>query len=126
LYSDKIVSQHFAGSSETMRWPKLGHHSKSPIEPAHTAADIFKPKERKGTLVTGGGHRDPERGIPMSLEHSKSTLAQCKATTASGHQCKAKPHKDGLCFFHSDPQRAAELGHKSAPCPAICAVVGKE
>jgi hypothetical protein len=32
--------------------------------------------------------------------------------TASGHRCKAKPHKDGLCFFHSDPQRAAELGRK--------------
>ena len=39
-------------------------------------------------------------------------LVQCKATTSSGDRCKAKPHKDGLCFFHSDPQKAAELGQK--------------
>lgn len=48
----------------------------------------------------------------MPLKRSKATLAQCKAMTASGQQCKAKPHKNGLCFFHSDPQRAAELGRK--------------
>ena len=48
----------------------------------------------------------------MPLKHSKPTLAQCKATTSSGKPCRAKPHKDGLCFFHSDPQRAAELGRK--------------
>jgi general stress protein YciG len=39
-------------------------------------------------------------------------LAQCKATTSSGGRCKAKPHKHGLCFFHSDPKKAAELGRK--------------
>jgi len=39
-------------------------------------------------------------------------LVQCKATTSSGNRCKAKPHKDGLCFFHSDPKKAAELGRK--------------
>jgi general stress protein YciG len=48
----------------------------------------------------------------MPLKHSKPTLAQCKATTASGKLCRAKPHKNGLCFFHSDPQKAAELGRK--------------
>ena len=48
----------------------------------------------------------------MPLKRSKPTLAQCKATTSSGARCKAKPHKDGLCFFHSDPKRAAELGRK--------------
>jgi general stress protein YciG len=48
----------------------------------------------------------------MPLKRSKPTLAQCKATTSSGARCKAKPHKDGLCFFHSDPKKAAELGRK--------------
>ena len=48
----------------------------------------------------------------MPLKRSKPTLAQCKATTSSGGRCKARPHKDGLCFFHSDPKRAAELGRK--------------
>src|SRR5208283_492976 len=48
----------------------------------------------------------------MSLNRSKPILAQCKATTSSGARCKAKPHKNGLCFFHSDPKKAAELGRK--------------
>jgi Stress-induced bacterial acidophilic repeat motif len=54
----------------------------------------------------------PAGGIPMPLKRSKPASAQSKAITASGDQCKAKPHKDSLCFFHSDPQRAAELGRK--------------
>ena len=48
----------------------------------------------------------------MPIKRSKPILVQCKATTSSGKRCKAKPHKDGLCFFHSDPKRAAELGRK--------------
>ena len=56
----------------------------------------------------------------MPLKRSKPTLAQCKATTSSGGRCKAKPHKDGLCFFHSDPKRAADptrvsVRRKTAP-----------
>jgi hypothetical protein len=48
----------------------------------------------------------------MPFKHSKPALVQCKATTSSGGRCKAKPHKDNLCFFHSDPKKAAELGRK--------------
>jgi Family of unknown function (DUF5763)/Stress-induced bacterial acidophilic repeat motif len=48
----------------------------------------------------------------MPLKRSKPTPAQCRATTSSGERCKAKPHKDNLCFFHSDPKKAAELGRK--------------
>ena len=48
----------------------------------------------------------------MPLNPSKPTPAQCKATASSGVRCKAKPHKDGLCFFHFDPRKAAELGRK--------------
>jgi hypothetical protein len=51
-----------------------------------------------------------EEGIPMPLKRLKPPLAHCKATTSSGKPCRAKPHKGGLCFFHSDPQKAAELG----------------
>ncbi len=53
-----------------------------------------------------------EEVSPMPLRRSKPTLALCKATTSSGARCKAKPHKDGLCSFHSDPKKAAELGRK--------------
>jgi general stress protein YciG len=48
----------------------------------------------------------------MSLKRSEPTPVQCKATTSSGERCKAKPHKDNLCFFHSDPKKAAEVGRK--------------
>src|ERR1035441_2267011 len=48
----------------------------------------------------------------MPLKRLKPPLAHCKATTSSGKPCRAKPHKGGLCFFHSDPQKAAELGQK--------------
>jgi general stress protein YciG len=51
-------------------------------------------------------------GTPMPLKRSKPILVQCKATTSSGERCKAKPHKDGFCFFHCDPKKAAELGRK--------------
>ena len=48
----------------------------------------------------------------MPLKRSKPLLAQCKATTSSGEPCRAKPHKEGLCFFHFDPKKAAEPGRK--------------
>ena len=48
----------------------------------------------------------------MPDKRSKALPVQCKAIAASGERCKAKPHKKGLCFFHSDPARAAELGRK--------------
>ena len=48
----------------------------------------------------------------MPLKRLKPPLAHCKATTSSGKSCRAKPHKEGLCFFHSDPKKAAELGQK--------------
>ena len=55
----------------------------------------------------------------MPLKRSKPLLAQCKATTSSGERCKAKPHKEGLCFFHSDPKKAAELGRKGGRRRAV-------
>ena len=48
----------------------------------------------------------------MPVKRSNTKHVQCKATTSSGARWKAKPHKDGLCFFHSDPKKAAELDRK--------------
>lgn len=36
----------------------------------------------------------------------------CKAKTKAGKACKAVAVKQGLCAFHEDPQRAAQLGRK--------------
>ena len=55
----------------------------------------------------------------MPLKRSKPHPAQCKATTPSGEPCRAKPHKEGLCFFHSDPKKAAELGRKGGRRRAV-------
>jgi hypothetical protein len=34
----------------------------------------------------------------------------CRAKTKAGKPCKASPVEKGLCAFHADPNRAAELG----------------
>jgi hypothetical protein len=34
----------------------------------------------------------------------------CKAKTKSGKPCKAAATEGGLCFFHANPDKAAELG----------------
>jgi hypothetical protein len=34
----------------------------------------------------------------------------CRAKTKAGKPCKASPVERGLCAFHVDPKRAAELG----------------
>ena len=34
----------------------------------------------------------------------------CRAKTKAGKLCKASPVERGLCAFHADPKRAAELG----------------
>lgn len=34
---------------------------------------------------------------------------RCNATTKSGEQCKAYPHKDGKCYYHADPDTPRRL-----------------
>ena len=34
----------------------------------------------------------------------------CRAKTKAGKPCKASPAERGLCAFHANPKRAAELG----------------
>jgi hypothetical protein len=36
--------------------------------------------------------------------------ARCQATAKSGKPCAAAPMGGGLCFFHANPNKAAELG----------------
>src|SRR5271157_5344120 len=50
----------------------------------------------------------------MPLKRSKPTLAQCEATTSSGARCKAKPHKNGLCFFQQFGEFVAAAGAAQA------------
>src|SRR5436305_11653631 len=50
----------------------------------------------------------------------------CRAKTKAGKACKATAVKRGLCAFHADPKRAAQLGRMggrknrrySSPCTA--------
>ena len=35
---------------------------------------------------------------------------RCKGMTRKGRQCRAAPTEGGLCFFHANPDKAAELG----------------
>ena len=55
---------------------------------------------------------DEKGRAPTQAKHSSDTPAQCKAVKVSGERCKARPYRDGLCFFHFDPSRAAVLGRK--------------
>ena len=36
--------------------------------------------------------------------------AKCRAMTKAGKRCSAYATKGGLCFFHANPNKAAELG----------------
>lgn len=40
----------------------------------------------------------------------KKRDTRCKAIAKSGKPCRAAATKSGLCFFHGDPNKAAELG----------------
>jgi hypothetical protein len=42
------------------------------------------------------------------MNYSKNS--QCQATTKTGMCCRAAATATGFCFFHSNPNRAAELG----------------
>jgi hypothetical protein len=44
------------------------------------------------------------------MEKRKTNL--CKAKTAEGRPCRAAATATGLCFFHSNPNLASELGRK--------------
>src|SRR3989442_14316396 len=37
---------------------------------------------------------------------------RCRATTKAGEPCPVAATASGLCFLHSDPKRAAEMGRR--------------
>jgi hypothetical protein len=43
----------------------------------------------------------------MTLQNSNS---RCQGQTKSGNPCRAAATAGGLCFFHANPYKAAELG----------------
>jgi hypothetical protein len=40
----------------------------------------------------------------------KSSSSRCKANTKGGRPCRAAATEGGLCFFHANPNKAAEFG----------------
>lgn len=46
----------------------------------------------------------------MKPGSAKTTSKHCRAKTKAGEPCKAPAAEGGLCAFHSDPKRAAQLG----------------
>jgi hypothetical protein len=43
---------------------------------------------------------------------AKRSATHCKARTNAGKSCRAAATAGGLCFFHANPNKAAELGRK--------------
>jgi hypothetical protein len=50
--------------------------------------------------------------LPEKKENMRSQPngTRCKARTKSGKPCRAAATEGGLCFFHANPSKAAELG----------------
>ena len=40
----------------------------------------------------------------------KSRDSRCRGRNKSGEACRAAPTEGGLCYFHANPDKAAELG----------------
>ena len=47
---------------------------------------------------------------PLQLESSRTARKRCKGVTKSGEPCTAWAREGGLCYFHANPNKAAELG----------------
>lgn len=50
-----------------------------------------------------------ERGHKRQM-NNKQKDKRCRGKTTAGKPCRAAATDGGLCFFHSNPQKAAELG----------------
>jgi hypothetical protein len=46
----------------------------------------------------------------MGKEPEMAVTGRCRAVTKAGKPCKAAATGGGLCFFHANPAKAAELG----------------
>jgi hypothetical protein len=67
--------------------------------------------------------------------HPKNANSRCQGKTKSGKPCRAAATEGGLCFFHANPKKAAELGRiggrtkgyvqdTSEPLPELDTVTG--
>jgi hypothetical protein len=68
---------------------------------------------------------------PIEQDFDQDDDQRCKAHTKQGKPCKAAATEGGLCFFHANPQKVAELGRlggrrnrravaiDSAACPPL-------
>ena len=68
--------------------------------------------------ISGGPHPTPKQApdataggaLPLQLEPSKAARKRCQGVTKNGTACTAWATEGGLCFFHANPDKAAELG----------------
>src|SRR6516162_8934296 len=51
-----------------------------------------------------------EGSSPVQLAPSKAARKRCQTVTKSGAACTAWAMEGGLCYFHANPDKAAELG----------------
>ena len=51
-----------------------------------------------------------EGSPPLQLEPLKAAKKRCKGVTRNGAACTAWAMEGGLCYFHANPDKAAELG----------------
>jgi hypothetical protein len=50
--------------------------------------------------------------IKAKKAQNSRVQARCSATTKAGKSCRAPAVEGGLCFFHSHPEQARELGRQ--------------
>ena len=59
---------------------------------------------------SGAPGASAEGASPLQLEPSVATRKRCKGTKKNGAACTAWAMEGGLCYFHANPDKAAELG----------------
>jgi hypothetical protein len=59
---------------------------------------------------------DVQKGYPINVKPKKGlkqrSRRRCQARTKAGAVCKAPAVERGLCFFHANPEKLAELGRQ--------------
>jgi len=59
---------------------------------------------------SGAPGASAEGASPLQLEPSVATRKRCKGAKKNGAACTAWATEGGLCYFHANPDKAAELG----------------
>jgi len=77
----------------------------NPVEPK-----LIKECLVKNDHDSGAPGASAEGASPLQLEPSVATRKRCKGTKKNGAACTAWAMEGGLCYFHANPDKAAELG----------------